>query len=200
MNMNNEHFDALVIPDRRETERMDATTLERVPGKAPEHATLHSAVTRMWGCYEDIASGERFRVKRITVNPGAKLPPELHHHRAEHWVVVCGSARAVIGDTILFLTENQATSIPAGAPHRLENPGRIPLQIVEIQSGPYLAEDDAMRIDGPYQLAGIQSSGNGIYERDPIAVTGFRNSRLTASGGFSRVRSESDTRGRARSR
>lgn len=164
--MNNEHFDALVIPDRRETQRMEAKTLERLPGKARlEHGTLHSVATCMWGCYEDIDCGERFRVKRITVNPGAKLPPELHHHRAEHWVVVCGSARAVIGDTILFLTENQATYIPAGAPHRLENPGKIPLQIVEVQSGPYLAEDDAVRIEGPYQLSANKRSVNGTYER-----------------------------------
>ncbi len=152
--MNNEHFDALVIPDRRETQRMEAKALDRHPVKTrPEDGNLHSIATCMWGFYEDIDCGERFRVKRITVNPGAKLPPELHHHRAEHWVVVRGSARAVIGETILFLTENQATYVPAGAPHRLENPGKIPLQIVEVQSGPYLADDDAVRIEGPYQLS-----------------------------------------------
>ena len=166
MNMHNEHFDALVIPDRRETERLAVNTLEQHPGKAqPGGGNLNGIATCLWGCYEDIDCGERFRVKRITVNPGAKLPPELHHHRAEHWVVVRGSARAVIGDTILFLTENQATYIPAGAPHRLENPGRIPLQIVEVQSGPYLADDDAVRIEGPYQLHSKKLSGNGTYER-----------------------------------
>jgi mannose-6-phosphate isomerase-like protein (cupin superfamily) len=128
-------------------------SLERVREREPsECSTLHSIVNCFWGCYEDIDAGERFRVKRITVNPGAKLLSEIHHHRAEHWVVVRGSARAVIGEKILFLTENQSAYIPVGARHRLENPGKIPLQIVEIQSGAYLAEDDVVRSEGPYQL------------------------------------------------
>lgn len=153
MRMINENLDALIVPDRRLTERVEEKNPEplRESGRS-ECGNLHGIVNCLWGCHEDIDSGERFRVKRITVNPGAKLPSELHHHRAEHWVVVRGSARAVIGERMLFLTENQSTYIPAGAPHRLENPGKIPLQIVEIQSGPYLAEDDAIRIEGPYQL------------------------------------------------
>lgn len=151
--MINENLDALVVPDRRETERMGEKNLEQLREKErPECGNLHGIVNCLWGCYEDIDSGERFRVKRITIDPGAKLPSELHHHRAEHWVVVRGSARAVIGETILFLTENQSTYIPVGTRHRVENPGRIALQIVEIQSGPYLADDDAVRIEGPYQL------------------------------------------------
>jgi mannose-1-phosphate guanylyltransferase / mannose-6-phosphate isomerase len=151
--MINEKLDALVVPDRRLSERASERKLEQLSANAsPRCGILHGVVNCLWGCYEDIDSGERFHVKRISVNPGEKLPSELHHHRAEHWVVVRGSARAVIGEKILFLTENQSTYIPAGAPHRLENPGKIALQIVEIQSGPYLAEDDAVRIEGPYQL------------------------------------------------
>jgi mannose-1-phosphate guanylyltransferase / mannose-6-phosphate isomerase len=153
MHMINEKLDALVVPDRRATERTEEKTLEQLLVKQqPECGNVHGIVNCLWGCYEDIDSGERFRVKRITIDPGMKLPAERHHHRAEHWVVVHGSARAVIGETILFLTENQSTYIPVGTRHRLENPGRIALQIVEVQSGPYLADDDAVRIEGPYQL------------------------------------------------
>jgi mannose-1-phosphate guanylyltransferase / mannose-6-phosphate isomerase len=152
--MINEDLDTLVVPDRRATERMVEKALEPLRGKPrPECGNLNGIVHCLWGCHEDVDSGERFRVKRITVDPGARLPPELHHHRAEHWVIVRGSARALIGETILFLTENQAAYIPVGMRHRLENPGRIPLQIVEVQSGSYLADDDeAVRIEGTYQL------------------------------------------------
>ena len=151
--MMNERLDALVVPDRRATERMEGKKPEQLREKGrPECGNVHDIVSCVWGCYEDLDFGERFRVKRITIDPGAKLPAELHHHRAEHWVVVRGSARAVIGETILFLTENQSTFIPVGTRHRLENPGRIALQVVEVQSGAYLADDDAVRIEGPYQL------------------------------------------------
>jgi mannose-1-phosphate guanylyltransferase/mannose-6-phosphate isomerase len=143
MHMINENFDALVVPDRRATERVGGENLEPLREKErPECGNVHGVVNCLWGRYEDIDPGERFRVKRITIEPGARLPAELHHHRAEHWVVVRGSARAIIGETILFLTENQSTYIPVGTRHRLENPGRIALQIVEVQSGPYLADDD----------------------------------------------------------
>ena len=153
--MINEKLDVLVVPDRRAIERpKEEKTRQPLRVRArPESNNLHHLVNCQWGCYEDIDGGERFRIKRITVNPGAKLLPELHVHRGEHWVVVSGSARAVIGESILFLTENQSTFIPAGVPHRLENPGRIALQIVEIQSGPYLAEDDAARVEGFYRLS-----------------------------------------------
>jgi mannose-6-phosphate isomerase-like protein (cupin superfamily) len=149
----NENLDAMVIPDRRANERTQEEPLQHAPRKVgPAFGTFQGSVNCLWGCYENIDSGEGFRVKRITVNPGAQLPPELHHHRAEHWVVVRGSARALICETILFLTQNQSAYIPAGARHRLENPGRIPLEIVEVQSGRYLADDDAVRIDGPFQV------------------------------------------------
>ena len=145
--MMNENLDALVVPDRRANERIGEQNPEQLREEArPECGNVHGIVNCLWGCYEDIDSGDRFRVKRITIAPGAKLPAELHHHRAEHWVVVCGSAWAVIGGTNLLLTENQSAYIPVGTRHRLENPGRIALQIVEIQSGSYLADDDAVRI------------------------------------------------------
>ena len=120
----------------------------------PERATpLHperQRVHRPWGYYEDIDSGERFRVKRITVNPGALLSLQLHHHRAEHWVVVKGTARVTCGDESMLLTENQSAHIPVGTRHRLENPGKIALEVIEVQSGAYLAEDDIVRIEDAY--------------------------------------------------
>jgi mannose-1-phosphate guanylyltransferase/mannose-6-phosphate isomerase len=108
---------------------------------------------RPWGCYEDIDAGERFRVKRITVNPGGQLSLQLHHHRAEHWVVVRGTARVTCGDTVTLLGENQSTYIPMGVKHRLENPGKIPLEVIETQSGSYLREDDIVRLHDVYQRA-----------------------------------------------
>lgn len=111
---------------------------------------LHRRVNRPWGAYEGIDIGERFQVKRITVNPGASLSLQKHHHRAEHWVVVKGTARITRGDDVLLLTENQSTYIPLGEVHRLENPGRITLEMIEVQSGSYLGEDDIVRYDDIY--------------------------------------------------
>jgi mannose-1-phosphate guanylyltransferase/mannose-6-phosphate isomerase len=95
-------------------------------------------------------SGDRFRVKRITVNPGGKLSLQLHHHRAEHWVVVRGTARITRGEESMLIAENESTYIPLGVRHRLENPGKIPLQMIEIQSGAYLEEDDIVRFEDVY--------------------------------------------------
>ena len=111
---------------------------------------LHRRVNRPWGAYEGVDVGERFQVKRITVNPGASLSLQKHHHRAEHWIVVNGTARITCDDKILLLTENQSTYIPLGAVHRLENPGKIPLEMIEVQSGSYLGEDDIVRFDDEY--------------------------------------------------
>ena len=94
--------------------------------------------------------GERFQVKRITVKPGAALSLQMHHHRAEHWIVVSGTARVTRGDDILLLSENQSTYIPLGVKHRLENPGRVPLELIEVQSGSYLGEDDIVRFEDVY--------------------------------------------------
>ena len=114
-----------------------------------QHQT-HRKVYRPWGCYESIDVGERFQVKRITVNPGASLSLQMHHHRAEHWVVVKGTAKVTCGDKQLLIAENQSTYIPIGEKHRLENPGAIPLELIEVQSGSYLGEDDIVRFDDIY--------------------------------------------------
>ena len=110
----------------------------------------HREVVRPWGKYDTIDMGERYQVKRITVNPGAKLSVQKHHHRAEHWTVVRGSALVTRGEEIILLTENQSTYIPLGEIHALENPGKIPLELIEVQSGSYLGEDDIVRFEDKY--------------------------------------------------
>ena len=114
-----------------------------------QHQT-HRKVYRPWGCYESVDSGKRFQVKRITVNPGASLSLQMHHHRAEHWVVVKGTAQVTKGEEVVLLTENESTYIPIGVSHRLENPGKLPLELIEVQSGSYLGEDDIVRYDDIY--------------------------------------------------
>ncbi len=115
-----------------------------------EHLT-HKQVFRPWGWYEGIDEGERFQVKRIMVKPGEKLSLQKHHHRAEHWIIVSGTARVTCGEEIELLTENQSTYIPLGTTHRLENPGKIDLHMIEVQSGSYLGEDDIVRFEDIYQ-------------------------------------------------
>jgi mannose-1-phosphate guanylyltransferase/mannose-6-phosphate isomerase len=111
---------------------------------------VHRRVHRPWGSYEGVDAGERFQVKRLIVKPGAALSLQMHHHRAEHWVVVRGTARVTRGEETMMLTENQSTYIPIGTRHRLENPGTIPLEIIEVQSGSYLGEDDIVRFEDLY--------------------------------------------------
>ena len=118
--------------------------------KRCEHL-IHKQVYRPWGWYEGIDDGERFQVKRIMVKPGEKLSLQMHHHRAEHWIVVSGTARVTCGEAITLLTENQSTYIPLGTSHRLENPGKIDLHMIEVQSGSYLGEDDIVRFEDIYQ-------------------------------------------------
>lgn len=110
----------------------------------------HREVYRPWGVYDSIDSGERYQVKRITVKPGAKLSVQMHHHRAEHWIVVSGTAKVTNGDKTYLVTENQSTYIPVGQVHALENPGVIPLELIEVQSGTYLGEDDIVRFEDRY--------------------------------------------------
>jgi mannose-1-phosphate guanylyltransferase/mannose-6-phosphate isomerase len=117
-----------------------------------EHRT-HRRVYRPWGHYETLDAGERFQVKRLTVNPGAVLSLQLHHQRAEHWVVVNGTAKVTRGDEVSVLAENQSTYIPVGMRHRLENPGDAPLEVIEVQSGDYLGEDDIVRFEDRYHRA-----------------------------------------------
>ena len=115
---------------------------------------LHRLVHRPWGWYDSIDSGGRFQVKRIMVKPGATLSLQKHHHRAEHWIVVRGTAEVTNGDQVLLLTENQSTYIPLGQVHRLANPGKVPLEIIEVQSGSYLGEDDIVRFEDTYGRVG----------------------------------------------
>jgi mannose-1-phosphate guanylyltransferase / mannose-6-phosphate isomerase len=119
--------------------------------------SLHREVFRPWGSYDSIDHGERFQVKRLSVKPGASMSLQLHHHRAEHWIVVSGTARITRGEETFLLEENQSTYIPLGTKHRIENPGKIPLHIIEVQSGTYLGEDDIVRFEDRYGREGQTS-------------------------------------------
>jgi mannose-1-phosphate guanylyltransferase/mannose-6-phosphate isomerase len=127
--------------------------INQLTAQKREEQTLHRKVHRPWGWYDSIDEGGRFKVKRIQVKPKASLSLQKHHHRAEHWIVVTGTAEITNGDKVLTLTENQSTYIPLGAVHRLANPGSIPLEIIEVQSGSYLGEDDIMRFEDTYGRA-----------------------------------------------
>ena len=120
--------------------------------KAAERTEVnfHREVYRPWGKYDSVDNGQRFQVKRITVKPGAKLSVQMHHHRAEHWIVVSGTAEVTCDENVFLLTENQSTYIPIASVHRLRNPGKIPLEIIEVQSGSYLGEDDIERFEDIY--------------------------------------------------
>jgi mannose-1-phosphate guanylyltransferase/mannose-6-phosphate isomerase len=128
----------------------------QLEAKQSPQATMHRKVARPWGCYDSIDCGERFQVKRITVRPGAKLSLQLHHHRAEHWIVVKGTALVTRGDEEILLGENQSTYIPLGVKHRLENPGKTDLEMIEVQSGSYLGEDDIVRFEDTYGRVGAK--------------------------------------------
>lgn len=125
-----------------------------------KESMVHRRVPRPWGSYEGVVEGERFQVKRIVVRPGASLSLQMHHHRAEHWVVVRGTAKVTRGDEAFLLTENQSTYIPLGTVHRLENPGSLDLEIIEIQSGAYLGEDDIVRFQDNYGREDNDNGGN----------------------------------------
>lgn len=118
--------------------------------KGREETLNHREVYRPWGCYDSLDKGKRFQVKRLTVKPGARLSLQKHHHRAEHWIVVSGTAEVTCNGETFLLAENQSTYIPIGAPHRLANPGKIPLEMIEVQSGSYLGEDDIERLEDAY--------------------------------------------------
>ena len=144
-----ETADAVLVAHREQVQDVKQI-VARLKDSQRGEALLHRRVNRPWGAYEGIDIGERFQVKHITVNPGASLSLQKHHHRAEHWIVVRGTARVVRDDEVLLLSENQSTYIPLGAVHRLENPGRIPLEMIEVQSGSYLGEDDIVRLEDDY--------------------------------------------------
>jgi mannose-1-phosphate guanylyltransferase/mannose-6-phosphate isomerase len=141
--------DAVLVADRSRSQDVKHVVSALQQQNREEH-TLHRKVHRPWGWYDSIDEGGRFKVKRIQVKPGASLSLQKHHHRAEHWIVVKGTAEITCGDKKLLLTENQSTYIPLGEVHRLANPGAIPLEIIEVQSGDYLGEDDIVRFEDNY--------------------------------------------------
>jgi len=141
--------DAVLVADRSQAQRVKEIAEQLKQEKRAEFFG-HVKVHRPWGSYQTVDHEERFQVKRITVNPGASLSLQLHHHRAEHWVVVKGTARVICDDKEIMLSENKSTFIPLGTRHRLENPGKIPLELIEVQSGSYLGEDDIVRFEDKY--------------------------------------------------
>jgi mannose-1-phosphate guanylyltransferase/mannose-6-phosphate isomerase len=141
--------DAVLVAHRDATQDVKRV-VDELEKAGREHHVHHRKVYRPWGSYESIDTGERFQVKRIVVNPGAKLSLQMHHHRAEHWIVVSGTARVVCDEKQFLLQENESTFIPLGAKHRLENPGKVPLHLIEVQSGTYLGEDDIVRFEDTY--------------------------------------------------
>ena len=144
--------DAVLVAHKDQVQRVKQI-VEHLKSKERTEHLHHTKVYRPWGHYEGIDSGDRFQVKRITVKPGEKLSLQMHHHRAEHWVVVSGTARVTCGESVTLLSENESTYIPIGMNHRLENPGKLPLHIIEVQSGSYLGEDDIVRFEDIYKRA-----------------------------------------------
>lgn len=141
--------DAVMVAKRDKAQEV-RQVVSRLKSEGRQECLIHRKVCRPWGSYDGVDCGERFQVKRIVVNPGASLSLQMHYHRAEHWIVVKGTARVTRGGEIFLLTENQSTYIPLGMTHRLENPGKIPLEIIEVQSGPYLGENDIVRFEDTY--------------------------------------------------
>jgi len=144
--------DAVLVSDRSRSQEVKQI-VNRLGAEQRGEQALHRKVHRPWGWYDSIDNGPRHQVKRIMVKPGASLSLQMHHHRAEHWIVVSGTAEIVNGDKTILLTENQSTYIPLGQTHRLANPGKVPLEIIEVQSGSYLGEDDIVRFEDTYGRA-----------------------------------------------
>jgi mannose-1-phosphate guanylyltransferase/mannose-6-phosphate isomerase len=144
-----ETADAVLVADRERSQEVKQIVAHLGREQRGEQA-LHRKVHRPWGWYDGVDAGARFQVKRIMVKPGASLSLQKHHHRAEHWIVVSGTAEVTNGDKVVLLTENQSTYIPLGEVHRLANPGKVPLEIIEVQSGSYLGEDDIVRFEDTY--------------------------------------------------
>ena len=141
--------DAVLVADRGRSQDVKHIVAQ-LGAAGRSEPTVHRQVHRPWGWYDSIDAGPRFQVKRIMVKPGASLSLQMHHHRAEHWIVVSGTAEVTNGDQVLLLSENQSTYIPLGTVHRLANPGKLPLEIIEVQSGSYLGEDDIVRFEDNY--------------------------------------------------
>lgn len=141
--------DAVLVAQKDQSQQVKAI-VGQLKSEQRSEVTFHREVYRPWGKYDSIDNGDRFQVKRITVKPGAKLSVQMHHHRAEHWIVVSGTAKVTNGDKNILLTENQSTYIPVGVIHALENPGKVDLELIEVQSGSYLGEDDIVRFEDKY--------------------------------------------------
>lgn len=144
-----ETADAILVAHKDAAQNVK-TIVDQLKKNDRSEATIHKKAYRPWGSYECIDVDERFQVKRITVNPGARLSLQLHHHRAEHWIVVKGTARVTCNENVFLLAENESTFIPLGSKHRLENTGKIPLELIEVQTGSYLGEDDILRFEDLY--------------------------------------------------
>ena len=144
--------DALLVADKSKVQNIKKI-VEKLKSSGRNEWKTHREVYRPWGKYDSIDVGERYQVKRITVNPGAKLSVQMHHHRAEHWVVVSGTASVTNGEKTFLVSENESTYIPLGTIHALENPGKVPLELIEVQTGSYLGEDDIVRLEDNYGRA-----------------------------------------------
>jgi len=141
--------DAVLVANKEKVQDVKQIVARLKQSGRSEHAN-HREVYRPWGVYDSVDNGHRYQVKRITVKPGAKLSVQMHHHRAEHWIVVSGTAKVTVGEKSFLVTENESTFIPIGQIHALENPGQIPLELIEVQSGSYLGEDDIVRFEDRY--------------------------------------------------
>jgi mannose-1-phosphate guanylyltransferase/mannose-6-phosphate isomerase len=144
-----ETADAILVAHKDKTQDVKKI-VDSLKKQGRAEGSIHRKVFRPWGSYDGVDAGERFQVKRIVVKPGGILSLQMHHHRAEHWIVVSGTARITRGSEVFLLSENQSTFIPLGTTHRLENPGRVPLEMIEVQSGAYLGEDDIVRFEDVY--------------------------------------------------
>ena len=144
-----ETADAVLVADKNRAQDVKKI-VEWLKEQKRDERLVHRQVYRPWGSYEGVTAGYRFQVKRIVVKPGASLSLQMHHHRAEHWIVVKGTAKVTRGEEVFLISENQSTYIPLGEKHRLENPGTVPLEIIEVQSGSYLGEDDIVRFEDNY--------------------------------------------------
>jgi mannose-1-phosphate guanylyltransferase/mannose-6-phosphate isomerase len=144
-----ETADAVMVAKKDRAQNVGAL-VAKMKAAGREETLTHRKVQRPWGSYDSLESGDRFQVKRIVVDPGASLSLQMHFHRAEHWVVVRGTARVTRGAETFLLTENESTYIPPGTRHRLENPGKVPVELIEVQTGAYLGEDDIVRFEDTY--------------------------------------------------
>ena len=162
-----ETADAVLVADMDRAQDVKQI-VNQLKASGREEALLQQRVYRPWGSYETLEETDRFKVKRIIVAPGAKLSLQMHHHRAEHWVVVKGTAKIICGEQEFVMTEDQSNYIPLGTQHRLENPGVIPLELIEIQTGSYLGEDDIVRLDDNYGRVEGQSCVNNSGEKDTV--------------------------------